>query len=375
MVTPILILSRTRRRLVLLTLPLAASLLPLGYLTAQESSTDAGLANVPNDFDGDGLTDILTVTRGTSTLSWKSTPSSSESDALTINTEFGASTDIPVPGYWTNSLEPTLGRVRSNAAANTLTWSALKPGSVEVTSPRVLGKPGDLVMSGGDFNGDEIGDAAVARLVGKTWQWEVMTSPFSGASPRLYKFTLGQPGDRLSFVNLLGKGDWACAFGRDAKTKRSRLVARNVRTGKQRTYSRFPQALSNEPRPRPMPIRNGQGVDFVAFVTPEETETTVRTFTLKGSAVHNVIIQGVGTPLVGDFDSDTPGEEIAIYTAPKLTVINPFSKTSTTRDGVTGELVDQFTVVTTAPVATPTPIATAAPTVGPTAIATATPTE
>jgi hypothetical protein len=353
----------------IITLALGCALTSM--LTVHAQAEEGSSVAVPNDFDGDGITDLVTLSTTANGWGWKSTPTSDPKTARILDTTFGLTTDIPVPGYWVSADLPTVGVVRPNTASNTLTWKALGLDAVEVRS-QVLGKPGDLILSGGDFNGDGITDAAVARLVKNKWQWEVMTSPLSDGRPRTYKFTLGSAGDRLSFAKISKDGDWACAFGLDPKTKRSVLLARNIVTKKQIAYRRFPRGLSGGQRPRPIPVGQSDGTDLLVFVTSDETDTTLQVYTPNGTPLgKKLAVSGLGKILVGDLlvypddESAAPGEEIALKTSSGLRIFNPSSRAVQNRTDVSGELVDPITVVSTAG-PTPVPSPTATPTATPT---------
>ncbi len=294
-------------------------------------------AQVRTDFDNDGVSDFLTVFSG-SDLTWKAKGSSSGVEELDLH--FGIPGDTPVPAHWISGEPTSLAYVRSSATADNLVWKILL-GPVSIGEVR-FGRPGDIVMSGADFDGDGIGDAAAVRVKRKQVRWEARLNLF-GDSPVTKKFKLGKDGDRVFFMSPDGVADWVGSFGRAGKRK-SRLLLRNVVTGAVQRHNGFPRTLSRGTRPRPFPIAGSDGIDLLGFVTSDESDTTLSVYNLAGEEVARHIFPGLGTMIVGDFSAATAGEEIIFQTASTMSRFNPLDADATTITYVSGQPIGGVTV-------------------------------
>lgn len=325
---------------------------------------------VDNDFDLDNRSDILTVST-TSGLAWKSTASSGTEQAITIDTTFGLSDDLPTPGFWTSALSPSIAYVRTDMSSNSLIWKVdLGDGRVRTVK---FGRPGDYIIAGGDFNGNGIADGAIATA-GKdgALTWQVRYDLLTSKPGRTKQFKLGGKGSRITFVNADGKRDRAAVFGATKDKKKSELIVRDVMNGEQTSYATFPKSLTTGARPRPIPIVNPEGRDDLLFITSDATDTTFKVYTLVGKSYKHrstIEVAGTGTTVVGEFIASParPGYEALINTDADRKTVNPFVRRSLTGTALTQTPVDGFVISKSddvvVPEPTPTPVApTATPT-------------
>jgi hypothetical protein len=286
-----------------------------------------------------------------------------------VQVQFGTASDLPIPGYWISSSAPTLATVRVDQTAGALVWRVLRADGT--TGERSLGKPGDYVVAGGDFNGDGIADAATMRIVNKRFRWSVVTSFFIDEQATVRSFTFGNLGGRILFLNPEGDGDKVAVFG-TLQRGRPTLRTRDVLTGAIKRYGRFPARLSREPRPRPFPVDISETDDALGFAETKGTSTVISVFNIRGSRVAQQTVKASGAVVVGDFNADLPGDEIGIGAAPSIRFFNPAEKVSTPGPAIAGTPVYSTVVlITVGP--TPTPTATPTPSATPTVAATATP--
>jgi hypothetical protein len=137
------------------------------------------IAAVPNDFDRDGVSDITRVEiESDGTLTWKA--------VLSTN---GSSTTLGMLGQEGNQLAMAqwlgagtqIGIVSEEKGGDGIVWSIIDSSGTRIN--RVFGRKGDLVISGGDFDGNGVADAAVARLFNGRVEWEVAFDLFVSAEP------------------------------------------------------------------------------------------------------------------------------------------------------------------------------------------------
>ncbi len=296
-------------------------------------------AQVQTDFDGDGVSDVTyTAVSGTSVL-WKATGSHSLTEE--INSSFGLLTDGLAIGHWFSSGSSNIGVIRPDSAKKNLVWKILSDDST-ITQVN-FGKPGDLVLSGGDFDGDGITDAAVVRIVKDKLVWSVERGIFSGSPARVRRFRLGGVGARAFFLNYDGTGDWLATF-KKVSPKRARLVLRNIMTGRSKTINGIPKSFAVGTRPRPFGVAQSDGRDYICFVTSDETDTTVTVFDTNGEKVVTRTYAGLGTVFTGDFLAEEAGEEIAFQTGTKIFFFNPSTNAVATTTAVSGTPLDETNI-------------------------------
>ena len=248
-----------------------------------------------------------------------------------------------------------------NTTTNQIEWSIRD--SMGTVQKKVFGKKGDLVISGADFDGNGIADAAVARLDGKKAMWTVKLDFFASETPTEKSFEFGAAGDRIFYARLSSTShvDWIgiTRTGKNGKTL-ARMMNINSKAIKQ--FSRLPKFASEGTRPRPFPIRQNTGADLVGFSVGSGGKTTVRVFSLKGAALASNVFDGLGTSVVGEF-LQGPGYEVAYEAGETAEIMNPRSVDVTETVPFGGVPVDEINVNSLG-LEVPTPTPTSTPTGG-----------
>jgi len=302
---------------------------------------------VETDFDGDGISDKLTTIASSNNLTWVSTPTSSAPSPRTINTSFGIATDHPIPGFWRDTRTPSMAYVRVDTTNDALIWKVdLDGGQFFAQS---LGKPGDYVVAGADFNGNGIADAAaVTPLEDGRLRWQITFDLLSSSPLKKKPFTLGTIKDRITILNIDGAGDRAGIFGLVPNKSRAQLTLRNVITTVQKKYVQFPKSLARGSRPRPMPLKKADGTDSIVFAIPDASDTLLRVFNFQADKFaegSSIGLSGLGAVVLGNFDTNKAGYEVLLQTDSSVKIANLFNSTSTIGAALTtGTIVDSFDV-------------------------------
>lgn len=298
-------------------------------------------AQAPTDFDGDGVSDLTRVSKESDkSLTWEALLST---DATTLPLgSIGTDGDAPIVASW-GSEGPQVGVASVDGGASKITWSILN-GSGQTVS-RTFGKKGDLVVSGGDFNGDGTPDGAVVRLVRGEAQWDVSYDLFDPASntPTFDTVTFGQGGDRVFFARIEGGSlDWIGVI-RKGRGNRSVARVRNLVTGEVRQYTRLPKFASVGTRPRAFAVRQASGPDLLGFEVMSDNATTIRVYSLAGDLVGEHRFAGKGQSVVGDFNEGS-GFEVAFQGSRESGVFNPVSGEVRESQFLGGTAVDEINV-------------------------------
>ena len=298
-------------------------------------------AQVPADFDGDGVSDLTRFSKESdNSLTWQ-TLLSSDGTTLELGS-VGSDGDAPIMASWDTG-GPQIGAVSQDSASKTLTWSILNPGPSSIE--RTFGKAGDLVVSGGDFNGDGKADAAVVRLISGQAQWNVAYNLFNPAAttPVFDTFTFGAAGDRVFYARVGSDSvDWIGVV-RKGNSNRSVARVKNLVTGEVRQYTRLPKFASVGLRPRAFPIRQESGPDLLGFEVISGNKTTVKVYDFSGSLVAEHRFNGKGQSVVGDFNEGR-GFEVAFQGAQDSGVFNPISGEVRETQFLGGTAVDEVNV-------------------------------
>lgn len=281
----------------------------------------ASLTAAPNDFDGDGVSDRTWVQiESDNTLTWNAHLSTSQTQSSLGS--LGVAGDAITMGPWLAG-GTQIGVASLNTATKQIEWSIRD--SAGAVRTKVLGIKGDLVVSGGDFNGNGLADAAVVRLVDKKATWTVMFDFFAVDAPVEKTFQFGEAGDRVFYARAEAGSavDWVgiTRTGTNSKTL-ARMM--DVNSGAIKQFSRLPKFASEGTRPRPFPVRQASGTDLVGFSVGSGGKTSVRVFSLEGGAVASNVFAGLGVSTVGDF-LQGPGYEVVYEASDNASILNPRS--------------------------------------------------
>lgn len=310
------------------------------------------------DIDGDGESEQVSISgSGESELIWSAIGSTSGESVLSES--FGLGSDVAIPGFWESSDSFSIGSVRGNTKKNTLTWKILKSDGTIFQSN--FGKPGNIFLSGGDFDGNEITDAAILSVSSSgNLVWTIKKN-FAANKPKTTQITAGKNslGGKALFFNPSGNRDFLGVFYRRSGSSTASLFSIDPKTKKTKTYSGFPSRFTSTESLRPLPVKGNDGKDRLAFVSSDETDTTIEVYTLKAKRVSKVTVAGKGTVAVGNYLSDQEGEEISVQSGTKLTIYNPFTKVIEKQTSPSGTVIDdievnKFEAATPTPTVTPT---------------------
>lgn len=297
------------------------------------------------DFDGDGKSDYTMVTvEGDDSLGWSAVYSSSSTQ--TAIGSLGSEGDHIILARWKGTSKSQIGVV--GVSGKNLVWKIKNDdGQVE---EREFGTSNFTAISGGDFDGDGAGDAAVAVLKKKAVQWQVSYGLFNGlvGQSTVSKISFGQAGDRIFFASPDGKSDWLGTIGKGLNGKGVQLRLKSMITGEVKSSTKFPKYIVQGDRPRPIPVKQENGVDLLAFARVIKNDTVVDLRDIEGAQIVEFTLPGKGDVVVGNFTADG-GEEIAIKTTTGFTVYSPVSKQTTEVTSSNGIAVDEVNVNTFKP--------------------------
>ncbi len=297
---------------------------------------------VPNDFDGDGISDRTWVQiESDESLTWNAQLSASQTQ-IGLGS-LGKAGDAITMAQWLP--EGThIGVASLNSSTHEIEWSIRDAGGNIRT--KVLGKEGDLVVSGADFDGNGLADAAVVRLENKKAQWTVLFDFFATETPVQKKFQFGSAGDRVFYARAKNGSavDWIGVTRTGAKAKtRARMM--DINSGAVKQFSRLPKFASRGSRPRPFPVRRSAGTDLIGFSVGSGGKTSVKVFNLAGRAVSSSVFLGTGTSVVGEFLQE-PGYEVVYESGDFATILNPRDRGSTETVPLGGIPVDEVNINT-----------------------------
>jgi hypothetical protein len=318
-------------------------LLVLLLLTTVQTSR----ADVSTDCDSDGLSDLIYVVSDTAGKNLYCAKSSTPDVAPEKVAVVGASGDTIALGSWLAPGAFNIGYIQSRSTG--LIWKVVTATDPVLEYSQVeFGKRGNVIVLGGDFNGDGIGDGALVEYDKPELNWRVWHNPLAVKPGKKRKvISFGQSNtDRVFFMNPDGKRDRLAVMGE--RKGRATLILKDVVTGKSsRAYTGFPKFLIGGDRPRPFALQTGDGEDVIAALYEDETDTRLYVFNYKGQRIRVKGFVGLFDLSVGDYDEAQPGEEVALTSRTTNTVIiyNPFTNaTPSTETKVAGAPTDAIFV-------------------------------
>jgi hypothetical protein len=360
---PSTIYSLTRQRPALRSTsraPLAKILLSI---TAIIISSLQSSANPLCDYDGDKRSDIAFFRGKTLTIT-----SPGLSDRAKI--EGDLATDIPFLAPSTRETYSHLLAIRSSENAQKLSWRRyLLDGSRILRS---FGEPGNTFLIGGNVAGDRSGDVVEVFPDNDHLTWRIYRDIF-GAKPLVENsFSFGLVGDRVFLSRFQSHTRQRLGVFGPLSQLHARALLKSVETGRILSFRSFPASLAKGQRPRPISMKDDKGRDALLFPTTNETDTILPIYSMRGRRIARVVIAEKGEVVVGEFNHQQDGEEIAIYDEasipPILTIINPFNRQRITRLpfatplGTVRPCLAAIRAPKTEPTLTPTPTPTSIPT-------------
>lgn len=315
------------------------------------------------NFNDDSASDVVLVDGSDITIRSLSRPSEKSQ-----NFELDLSSDITFLAPARSGRYTSLEAIRYSDGSELLSWRRFNKNVRELRS---FGEPGHTFIIGGNVNKNPWGDVIEIYPEERTLRWRIFTDMF-GPSARIQKpITFGNVGDRV-FLSRFGSRSHQRlgVFGPLPKSKiHARLKILNLQTGRSINFRSFPLSLALGERPRPMSIKDHKGQEALLFSTTNETDTILSIYSIRGKKLARIIVPQKGEVLVGEYNADRKGEEIAIYnneaTSDQITVISPFngtrivSVTTQTEKGKALPCLAVLRIPDVAPTPTPSPTATA----------------
>lgn len=294
---------------------------------------------VPNDFDADGVSDLTRVEIGSDdALTWKASLSASGTTS-TLGT-LGKKGDHLAMAQWLG-VGTQIGVVSESTTDDSIVWTIVNGAGTPVQFS--FGSKGDLVVAGGDFNGNGAADAAVVRLVNGKATWQIALDPMISGTVQPTGTVFGRSGDRVFFARVDGTAvDW---IGVISKGSGNRSVARmrNLVTGEVRRFSRIPKLASQGSRPRAFPIRQASGADLLGFQVSRGSATRITVSAFSGVRVYSAAFAGAGISVVGEFNA-APGYEVAYQSADESVVLSPTAGEERETTFLSGVAVDEINI-------------------------------
>jgi hypothetical protein len=320
-------------------LPVLASLVVLGALPSYA---------VPTDFDSDGISDLVSIKiDGDKKLTW-SAKLSTTSEARDLGT-LGSFGDHVAMAQWLVG-GTQIGVVSLIESTGKIRWTIRK--SDGTTLRKTFGQKGDLVVSGGDFNGNGTADAAVARIKDGQVRWEVWYDMFASSEAKKAGFVFGKNGDRAFFARAGSDAvDWIGVI-RKGSGNRSLARMKNLVTKEVKQFTRLPRFAGVDDRPRAFPIRQAAGPDHLGFEVKSSDTSAIRVYRFTGAVVGRADFDGTGTPVVGEF-STNPGFEVAFIGGKDGGVFNPIDAEIAVMEPSDDVSVDEININTLGQVDTP----------------------
>lgn len=309
-----------------------------------------------SDYDGNGFSEIPVLVSKGASFEWTLFDPITRSSTV-FTKGFGDARNGIIIGNWIYPHRasagilgvPTAqsgGRMSWTIRTNVVTQSPSgKKSTKQIEIRKYLGRKGDLVVTGADFTGDGITDACVlVERGGGVYTWGVrggffQASYIPGAKGSLAYFRYGRVGiDKPFFVNVDGKSDWFALLSRSGDNYT--VTLQQPFSGEHRTVN-----VGSIPDGNivPVPVQQDDGTDLLAFYGFSGDTTSVVVKDLQGNTISSFTIPYAGHVTVGNYGPG-PGEEIAVSSRGRFTIINPITETQRVSSGPNGVAADSINI-------------------------------
>lgn len=283
------------------------------------------------DFDGDGMSEFLLVNlteRGT--YDW-TTFDPRTGRVRIVAQDLGTASSKLIPGNWVTSdqavaaiVDPVGPNPRDRA-----TWTLKSLDYLDgVAVTKSLGRSGDIIILGGDYDGNGITDSLILKKTTGMLGLRVnyFLASYNGnnlGKERLYK-ALGAPfRDSNFFFSPDGHADYLAVLKRNPK---------NARGLQLKPFTDSPQSFNVGRLPRgalgPVPLKQGNGQpDYLLFIVAKNGQTQLIVKDLRGREIYSGSAAGAEGVVVGDYFTDR-GWEIGVPNGAGITVVNPTTRST-----------------------------------------------
>jgi hypothetical protein len=302
-------------------------------------------ANPSCDFDGDGMSDFVVVNKGANgNYDWHIFNPRSGSSSTLIN-GFGNSSSRLIPGNWVDSNQAIAAVVNpvSGGPTGRATWvvkSDDRYSGESYSYTRSLGRNGDIVILGGDYDGNGVTDSLILkRSTGKLGlRVNYFLSNYNGnnlGKERLYR-ELGRPFvDKNFFFSPDGNTDYLGVIKKSSGKSSSILMLKPFTDNPiSLTMGILPAGVQG-----PLALKQGAGrPDLLAFYVQNKGGTLIIIKDQSGRTINNRQLSGKGAVLVGDYLTGR-GYEIAVQGNGVIEIYNPLTKQEVSVTPPRGQLV------------------------------------
>ena len=305
------------------------------------------------DYDGNGFAEIPVISSASSDgLVWNLfDPISGRTSVFTSN--LGRIGDSLILANWLYANVTSAGTLSrpSSTSGGRLVWTirtaVVKNGAVRIQQhQKFLGRRGEIIITGGDFNGDGFSDALVlAHRGGGAYTWGLRANFFlssynSGLNQDRAYFPFGRLGqDKPFFFNPDGRSDWFAILSCQAD-RECQVVAKQPFT---QATKRIPIGAIGDPNRVPVPVAQDDGRDLLAFVSEEGNKTQIVVKDLTGRTISSVTVPLRGTVTVGNYGPG-PGEELCVSREGQFVIINPITGRRSILTGPDGIAADAINI-------------------------------
>ena len=273
----------------------------------------------------------------------------------TFLSKFGKLGDALILANWIYPKVTSAGILsRPNAkSGGRLVWSLRTPviskkGAVKTTTilthKKYLGRSGDTIVTGGDFDGDKASDALVIVNRGTgVYTWGLRANFFlasynPGSHVNRAYFDFGRQGKDIPFfLNPDGQRDWFALLRKSGKTYK--VMMTQPFTQENRTISVGTLADGSHP---PVPLQQDDGSDLLVFYAVAGGKTNLVVKNLAGRTLYSIDIPIEGTVTVGNYTAGA-GEEIAVSAGGRFFIANPVTRRvfeTTGPDGIPADSIN-----------------------------------
>lgn len=305
------------------------------------------------DYDGNGFAEIPVISATTSGgLVWNLfDPASGQTSVFTSN--LGKLGDSLILANWLYANVTSAGALSrpTSGSGGRLVWTirtaVVKNGAARIQQhQKFLGRRGEIIITGGDFNGDGFGDALVlTNRGGGSYTWGLRANFFlssynSGLSQDRAYFPFGRLGtDKPFFFNPDGRSDWFAILSCPGRSE-CQVIAKQPFTQATKT---IPVGVIADPNRVPVPVAQDDRRDLLAFISESGDQTRIEVKNLKGATIHSFTVPMRGTVTVGNYGPG-PGEELSISRDGRFAIINPITGRRSILTGPDGIAADSINI-------------------------------